>query len=75
MAQPNGNGIASIPSESVQVNGDAIVPKQVKPRLSIKVAQPIELKNHVHEGYDSFDTLHSQMGDKVDPVSKNLFFK
>lgn len=72
MAQANGNGIATVPSESVHVNGDGVVQAPVKPRLSIKVPQPIELKNHVLEGFDNFDTLHSQIGNKVESVSTSI---
>ena len=68
MAQHNGHAIPAVCSfsgESVQLNGDE---KTVKPGLRIKVPQPIELENHVIEGYENFDTLHSH----IDEVSSSF---
>ncbi|KAJ8725465.1 hypothetical protein PYW08_003648 [Mythimna loreyi] len=61
MAQHNGHfqpAVCPFSGESVQMNGDE---KSVKPGLRIKVAQPIELVNHVNEGNENFDTLHSHI--------------
>uniref|UniRef100_A0A2A4JQF6 Nitric oxide synthase n=1 Tax=Heliothis virescens TaxID=7102 RepID=A0A2A4JQF6_HELVI len=66
MAQHNGHAIPAVcpfSGVSVQMNGDADCQKSVKPELRIKVAQPIQLENHVIEGYENFDTLHSEIGE------------
>lgn len=67
MAQHNGHFIPAVcpfSGESVQMNGsEAKTAETAKPPLRVKVAQPIELLNHVDER-ENFDTLHSHI-DKV----------
>lgn len=77
MAQQNGHCVpVSCPfsGESVQMNGDANCQKSVKPALRIKVAQPIELENHVIDGYENFDTLHSHIDEVSSSFVSNLKF-
>lgn len=72
MAQHNGHvpGVCPISGVSAQMNGDE---KTVKPGLRIKVPQPIELENHVIDGYENFDTLHSHIEEVSSSFVSNFY--
>lgn len=71
MAQQNGFIVPSVcpfSGLSAKINGDVDSQKSEKPALRIKMPQPIELVNHDIEGYENYDTLHSQ----IDEVSSSF---
>ncbi|XP_035436564.2 nitric oxide synthase [Spodoptera frugiperda] len=71
MAQQNGFIVPSVcpfSGLSAKINGDVESQKSEKPALRIKMPQPIELVNHDIEGYENYDTLHSQ----IDEVSSSF---
>uniref|UniRef100_A0A2H1VRX6 SFRICE_005611 n=1 Tax=Spodoptera frugiperda TaxID=7108 RepID=A0A2H1VRX6_SPOFR len=71
MAQQNGFIVPSVcpfSGLSAKMNGDVESQKSEKPALRIKMPQPIELVNHDIEGYENYDTLHSQ----IDEVSSSF---